>query len=114
KLRHGLAALGDQDGFALPLDFIHDRQTVDFKFTCRHFLHWASFRSWSLYHGHMLCARRIMLPMSEFSFCSSLCASSKAGTDRLSSQAHRSSIVIFSSKSPSAHGLDLTMTRPDS
>jgi hypothetical protein len=35
KLSHRLAAFGDQHGFPLGLDFIHDRQTMDLKRSCR-------------------------------------------------------------------------------
>src|SRR5205807_2155684 len=51
--RHRLATFGDQHRFALGLDFIHDRQTMDLENSRRHFLHGeTSFRSWSLYHSH--------------------------------------------------------------
>src|SRR5882672_10427213 len=39
KFRHRLATLGDQHRFALGLDFIHDRQTMDFERSRCHLLH---------------------------------------------------------------------------
>src|SRR5258708_27981940 len=51
ELGHRLAALGDQHGFALGLDFVHDFEAMDFEFACGHFFHRIDLRSWSFHHG---------------------------------------------------------------
>src|SRR5207302_2081222 len=56
---------------------------------------------------------RITRPITESSPSNRLWASAKAGLERFSLFAQRSSIVIFSSKSDSAHGFGLTTSRPD-